>query len=130
MAVLIIIILIIFVFIAIKGYSASNKSKSDSVEFTDNSYKYEGFVNSLSNKQLEEIHEKLLPVVKKIDKPLIENLAGAKHTHEEVVKRMNIIRNTDLPAENQIYNCRTYGDAEALNKAIVNRMDKMEQDNI
>lgn len=103
----------------------ANRKKLE--KFVDNNFEYEltfGSINKMEYDELDKIHNDLLPLCNEILFSSFEceddNLTLSNQKRENKV-------NEKLPKEKQIYGCKTYGDAENLNHAIVKKLDEIDK---
>lgn len=77
-------------------------------------------INSMSYEELDHMHEKLLDYVLKI--PLMDCYLPAD------IPRRNVEEfKRSLIEDGPIYGCYTYGEADELNKVIVNKLDHLDK---
>lgn len=86
-------------------------------------------INEMSYEQLDKIHDKLLPLCNEITFvmiPHVDNNGKPIWNSPEVsAEKLKQKKTEILPEIQQIYGCKTYGDAEKLNQAIVKRLDEL-----
>lgn len=127
---IILLILFIIVMIIIKYIKQSKSSNSKNRNKNSEYNKYYNSINQMSYEYLDKIHCELLPLCNKITFVMLphadENGQPIYDSHEENIKKLNDKRKEVLPREKQIYGCKTYGDAQKLNQAIVKRLDELD----
>lgn len=116
-----IIIAIIIAFLIKSVFKNSKKQNRNSTNSNTYSNEYYSKINIMSYKQLDKMHEELLTLVEEIPSPFLPGLDDkaallAKEKYQEKIKEC-------LPIEKQIYGCKTYGEAQSLNQAVVKRLD-------
>lgn len=86
-------------------------------------------INDMSYDKLDSIHEKLLPLCEEIDFVVFPHSDEYGNpvwdSKDDFINKLNDKKSEVLPVEKQIYGCKTFGDAEKLNQAIVKRMDDL-----
>lgn len=117
------IILAVIVILIIKAISKkfSNKQNHNSDYDNTSHNEYYSKINAMSYKQLDKMHDELIALVREIPSPLLPGLDDntnllMKEKYQNKIKER-------LPIEKQIYGCKTYGDAQNLNQAVVKKLD-------
>lgn len=115
---IIIVALIVCVFVVLK-----KKTKISEYDKLLNS------INDMSYDELDKIHQELLPLCNEIAYVMLPNADDygelCNDSLETSAQKLKQKRAEILPKEQQIYGCKTYGDAKDLNQAIVKRMDEL-----
>lgn len=81
-------------------------------------------INMKSEEELDSIHDALIPFVNDI--PFSVPLPGTNQTLADAQKRNAEFCRRPIP-NGPIYGCRTYGEAEEMNKAVVRRLDVIDK---
>lgn len=119
----ILILIIIVVLIACIFMAAKKKFKISEYDKLFNS------INDMSYDKLDRIHEKLLPLCEEINFVVFPHADEYGNpvwdSSDEFIRKLNDKKSEELPVEKQIYGCKTFGDAEKLNQAIVKRLDEL-----
>lgn len=129
---IIIAIVVIMIFVFIK-YITANKNNdtettSSSPTYSNEFIKYYNAVDRMSYKQLDKMHEDLLPLC---TRSLVSGLVWYDDSipYERKKQEENRIKNNigdTIPKEEQIYGCQTYEQASKLNQKIVKILDQMD----
>ncbi|MCM1234978.1 MAG: hypothetical protein NC489_33180 [Ruminococcus flavefaciens] len=129
----ILLVALLIVIIIVVKYKT--QSKSTSANGSKVSLEYNQYYNSIeqmSYAELDKIHNELLPLCNKITFVIIPHAdeygQPVYNSHEENIKKLNDKRREILPLEQQIYGCKTFGDAEKLNQAVVKRLDELDKE--
>lgn len=77
-------------------------------------------INMKSEEELDSIHDALIPFVNDI--PFSVPLPGTNQTIAEAQKNHEQFCKKVLP-NGTVFGCRTYGEAEEMNRAVVHRLD-------
>lgn len=114
----IIVVLIVCIFVVIK-----KKTKISEYD------KLLSSIDDMSYDELDKIHQELLPLSNEIAYvmlPLAYDYGEFCYDSPEIsAQKLKQKRAETLPKKQQIYGCKTYGDAKDLNQAIVKRMDEL-----
>ncbi len=124
--------IVIFVIIKIKIKSGSSVSDNSETESASSQYlQYFNSINQMSYEELDKIHEDLLPLCEEVNFVILPHADEYGNpiwdSKEEFIRKLNEKKSETLPKEKQIYGCKTFGDAEKLNQAIVKRLDELDE---
>ncbi len=129
---IVLVALLIIIIIVIKYKKQSKSSNANGSNKSSEYNKYYNLVNQMSYKELDKIHNELLPLCNQITFVMMPHAdeygQPVYNSHEENIKKLNEKRREVLPLEKQIYGCKTYYDAEKLNQAIVKRLDELDEE--
>lgn len=88
-------------------------------------------INDMSYDELDKIHQELLPLCNEITYvmlPHADDYGEFCYDSPEILAQKLKQKSAETLSKNQqIYGCKTFGDAEKLNQAIVKRLDKLDE---
>lgn len=84
-------------------------------------------VPNVPTAQLEKMHEELRPYASEVSRCVLGDVFAGHASEIDVQGKKQKQRNTPLP-NGSLYGCKTYGDAEKLNAAIVRELDERDSD--
>lgn len=126
--IVIIVTIILITLILIKKHSQNNNHQTQT---NNNSefYRYYSAINQMDYKQLEKIHNDLVPLC---TYSLISGLVYYDDSipyekKGQVKNRIQQQIGDTIPENERIYGCVTYQDAKKLNQAIVKRLDELDK---
>lgn len=84
-------------------------------------------IPNLPTAQLEKMHEELMPYALEVSMCVLGDVFAGDASKIDVRGKMRKQQNALLP-NGSLYGCKTYGDAEKLNAAIVRELDERDDD--
>lgn len=126
---ILLVVLLIVIIIVLKYKMQSKSSSVKDINISSEYNQYYNSINQMSYEELDKIHEALLPLCEEVNFVVLPHADEYGNpiwdSKEEFIRKLNDKKSEKLPEEKQIYGCKTFGDAEKLNHAIVKRLDEL-----
>lgn len=133
--IIIIILILIIITVAVKLTKKSAAAPNEPTGQGDAGLNnYYNLIKNLSCNELDKMHSDLLPLCRQtigIEAAIsyVDEYGQPEYnSKEEFTKRVKAKLAETLPADKQIYGCKTYGEARELNYAVVKRLDELESE--